>query len=227
MVRRELLPTALLLGALLCGCVGADSPKASAKKVATGLTAGLPGLVWTKQVSVVEERGGYLDVRFEGSSKTVRLLFPANSTCRELLTPGRTLKYAKEGTFGKVRAEGGRPDAVCHGNGTFELEALRDQGGKGTGLRGPGRPRAPAHYRVLGADEEFSFLHGRFPLTPMVAIPGGVDIEAWIGSSTPCQDVASRNTASMEYRQNGAPLVLLAGREECAIEALAIPPHGR
>ena len=229
MTRLQALVRLALLAALLGGCQsggseGGNPVKGAAEEVFTGLTAGLPGLVWPAEIQAVEEREGYLDTFLQGEKHSIRLLFPPSESCRALIEIGATVNYSKEGTFGQVRREG---MGVCRGVGTFALQELRDAGGKSTGLRGPGRPRARASYRVLGSDEEFAFLRGRFPLAGLVGIAGGADIEAWIPNADPCRDLTTRQTASMEYREHGDPLVLITNQGDCGIQALAVPLRTR
>lgn len=195
-----------------------DVTKEVGTTVVSGLTAGLPGLSWSASVGAVTKRTGYLDVRLEGEHSPPHLLFPQTEKCLGLLRAGSRLQYSKEGTFGEVRDE----QQSCVAIGSFELEQLRDRGGTGIRRGGP-RPRQPADYRVLGSDEEYSFLRGRFPLAGELGVVNTSDLVVWIPTSGVCQGLDTRGHASMEFHTEGAPLVLLTDAGACPVAAVALP----
>ncbi len=195
-----------------------DATTEVGSSVVSGLTAGLPGLSWPASVGATAKRVGYLDVRLEGEHAPGRLVFPQSEACLAMLQAGNELQYSKEGTFGEVRHE----RQTCAAVGSFQMEQLRDRGGRGTGRGGP-RPRQPADYRVLGSDEAFSFLRGRFPLAGELGIANAFDLEVWIPKRAACEGLDGRSHASMEFHTEGPPLVLLGDTAVCPIAAVVIP----
>ena len=210
----------LLVVSAGCGTRGGEAAKSVGTEVVTGLTSGLPGLNWGARVAGVAERLGRLEALIEAESFSERLLFPGSEPCRALLREGTEVRFSRSGPYGQIRTDEHR----CAATGSFALEQMRARGGKSGGLSGPARPRTQATYRVQDEDEEFVALRGRFPLVSRLGAPGGEDIVVWIPNAEPCRELADRTEASLEYRSQRAPLVLLtSGGGECAIAAVTSP----
>jgi hypothetical protein len=183
---------------------------------------GLPG--WKTQLKVLEtsQRDRYLETHFRGTDDIeLQRFFPANDTCRALLAPGSLLEYALAGSYGEFS----RGDLQCNATGVADLEKWRRRFGKNSGLTSSSPiPRAQANYQLVAKDEDSILLRGSFPLAGKVRASGSQDLVLILPRSPECEEVADRNTASMEYRPSGNPaLALLASKGRCVVRGFVSP----
>jgi hypothetical protein len=182
---------------------------------------GLPG--WKTQLEVVQttQRDRYLETRFNGDGIELQRFFPANDTCRALLTPGSQLEFATAASYGEFT----RDDLHCSATGVSDLEKWRRRFGKNSGLTDSAPiPRAQANYQLVTKDEDSILLRGSFPLASKLRASGNQDLVLVLPRSPECEEVANRNTASMEYRPSGNPaLALIASEGRCAVRGFVSP----
>ncbi len=183
--------------------------------------SGLPG--WNTKVEVVKtvQLDRYLEVHFKGDGFDVERFFPANDTCRELFVPGRQVVYAMAGSFGEFR-DG---DLICTATGVADLEKWRRRFGKNSSLTTAAPiPRAQANYQLVKRGSDRILLRGRFPLASNLRVSGTSDLVLVLPRSPECEQVATRQTASMEYRPSGNPaLALLASQGRCNVYGFVAP----
>ena len=128
------------------------------------------------------------------------------------------VNYRNAGNFGRLTS----PNDSCDLIGTLNLEAWFGQR-SAPRSRAP-NPRATATYRVVGSDDSWTYLRGRFPLVGIVGIPGGIDVVVAVPHSPICDLLLERTLVQMEFRRRGTPLVFMArGREECPCEGVIRP----
>jgi hypothetical protein len=198
-----------LTGALVLGGCSLDSVVAA---------AGIPGTRYPAQIKNVKERGSYIDAFVDAGGFQYRLFFPANDTCRGLLTDPAGLSFTWLGLMGRVTRGEERCDAV----GVLSLRAWRDRQPRKS--REP-LPRAPARYHQVYLDAEIIQLHGRFPLASQLGFSGSGRLIVVIPNDENCDGFGERGTASMEYRVTGPhPLTLLDKDKICPVLGLAQPP---
>jgi hypothetical protein len=180
--------------------------------------AGVPGASFDAKVSNLKERGSYLDAFVETSTFSYRLFFPADDTCRALLSRSEGLRFTWLALMGRVTDGETRCDAV----GVLSLVAWRDRQPRRS--REP-LPRAPARYHEVYRDPDLVLLYGRFPLASQLGFQGTGQLIAVIPNEEPCTGLVAQGTASMEYRVNGdRPLTLIDGDRLCTLLGLAQPP---
>jgi hypothetical protein len=168
--------------------------------------AGIPGVGTSFEVSSVSDRHGYLDVVLEGPAGSLRSFAPADAECRQVLAPEATVEFTAAGAVGAFRNSAG---AVCRAVGIGSLEDWRDRRPRPEQLRSSPVPREAAFYDLLYRDEEVAFLRGSFPLGGTVGWSGLDDSIAVVPNGPACQDVLERESASMEYRPAGTPVLSL------------------
>jgi hypothetical protein len=213
------------LAVVLAIAVGAAAQEGRDTGLGAQLKRAVPGTQSAATVQTVSERAGYLEGWVvSGEEGQLRYLFPDTPTCRRLLQPEASLKWADQGTYGELSDAAGDH---CDPIGTLTLQdwrRFRRNARSGAGLAT--RPRAQANYQVIHLDEEFAFLRGRFPLTGAVGVVGGYDIVAVVRNAPECEKVLGRKTSSMEYLER-APYLVLISNGRCPIRGLAMPPPPR
>ncbi|MBW2714126.1 MAG: hypothetical protein JRC77_10305 [Deltaproteobacteria bacterium] len=182
---------------------------------------GLPGWKTKVEVAKVLQLDRYLEVHFKGDGFEVERFFQANDRCRELFVPGRRLEYATAASFGEFR-DG---DLNCTATGVADLEKWRRRFGKNSSLTTAAPiPRAQANYKLVTRKADRILLRGRFPLASNLRVSGTSDLVLVLPRSPECDQVASRETASMEYRPSGNPaLALLASQGRCNVWGFVAP----
>lgn len=218
-------PAALTLAAGLAFAAGAAAQEGRDTGLGAQLKRAVPGTQSKATVQTVSERAGYLEGWVvSGEEGQLRYLFPDTPTCRRLLQPEASLRWADQGTYGELSDAAGEH---CDPIGTLTLQEWRRfRRNPRSGLGGPMRPRAQANYQLIHLDEEFAFLRGRFPLTGAVGVAGGYDIVAVVRNAPECQKALGRKTSSMEYLER-APYLVLISDGRCPIRGLAMPPPAR
>jgi hypothetical protein len=180
----------------------------------------LPGVPTSASLSLVKERGDYLDVVMESGMRQYRFFLPDEEACRALLVGGQAVTYVNVGPFGQLRTE----DAACNPVGILSLTQWRN--------RRPRReissmiPRSRAELReVVYADDDLTLVRGRFLLASDIGFVGGQDVIAVIPQVEECQGLGK--TASMEFRHAGKqPYTLINGRQICPILGFVqVPPN--
>jgi hypothetical protein len=183
--------------------------------------AGIPGVGTSFDVASVSDRHGYLDVVLVGPAGTLRTFAPSDAECRQVLAPEEAVEFTAAGAVGAFRSSDG---AVCRAVGIGSLEDWRDRGPRPETLRSSPVPREPAFYDLVYRDEEVAFLRGSFPLGGMVGWSGFDDSIAVVPNAPACHDVLERESASMEYRPAGMPVLSLASDTgPCRIVGLIQP----
>ena len=188
--------------------------------------AGLPGTSYPAVVRDIASRGSYLDAFVDASGFHYRLFFPADETCRGLLSRSEGLRFTWIGVIGRL-TDG---DARCEAVGVLSLAAWRDRQPRSS--REP-LPRAPARYQIVYRDADLAQLEGRFPLARQLGFTGTANLVLVIPSDAACAGflepgAVERGTASMEYRVSGPnPLVLIDGEALCPVLGLVQPPPQR
>lgn len=183
----------------------------------TGRVARPPDPRWETVVVSARPRGAYLEVRLVGVDVDLTLIFPATELCAETLAPASSATWQQSGHFGYVRGAGGEK---CTAVGVASLRAWRATRGPSTALGQPFPPET-AHYEVVHRDEEVVQLRGRFPLTYLAAIPGGVDIVAFVPNSEACRRPIEDGEAMLAYRDSG-PVSFQLGAA-CRVTGFARP----
>lgn len=199
----------------------------SAASLALGCTrdqlvvqTGLPGGRASAFLSLVAERGDYLDVVMESGGRRYRFFLPNDAACVALFESEKAISYANAGPFGQLSTDQTRCDPV----GILSLPEWRD--------RGPRRPnaavipRARADLReVVYADEELTLVRGRYPLTREIGFMGGGDCILAIPNVEECRGVPEARQASMEFRPAGRDAyTLINGTVRCPVLGFIQPP---
>jgi hypothetical protein len=175
-------------------------------------------------VVALEPRGPYLFAHVRGQQLDLRFALPGTPNCARVLELDRTVRYEKSGTFGRFVRDAESCDAV----GSLSLTEWRDrQPRRRTGTGGL-LPRSSARYEVAYRDAEYIFLRGRFDLASRVGVPAAFDVVAIVPETEVCRAVASRRTATLEFRPAGPTAFrLLAGGEGCRVEGFSKPVETR
>lgn len=210
---------ALLVAALsAAGCTTETRTAASE----AGAAVGVPTPV-SAQVTLLAERGPYLDAAVDTRRSKLRFFFPQTDTCRQVLTGPGEATYTSTGPYGRVR----RGDQYCDPVGLLSLRAWRDRRPRQTSRGGSPVPRDTARFEVIFSDEDLFMARGRFRLSALVGWPGGADTIAVFPNSEVCDGILQREIATMEYRDSGPlPLVLLHNRERCPFLGFAMTKTG-
>ncbi len=218
---RTILTRACALAALaISSCQSEGGPRAVAREVGGNLANSM-GMPLAAQVTELSPQDQHWVAQVATSRFAQRLVFDPNSACQAVLRSQEPVEFRNIGVFGRLISAGQNCDAV----GTLSLEAWYAQrdAPRPRGLA----PRATSFYRVAGGNEMSTFLRGRFPGVGIIGIPGGVDINVAIPKSQICEPLLTMRTTSMEYRTNGAPLVLIANsRDACPVEGVFQPIPG-
>lgn len=203
-----------LAGLFGLGCV-TEKPSASEAAAALGVPAPVPA-----KVRLLAERDGrYLDVAVDTRRSALRFFFPANETCREVVSGSGQASYASYGPYGRLR----RGDQHCDPVGLLALPAWQDRRPRQTsGGRSP-VPRDTAEYEIVYTDEDVFFARGRFQLAAMVGWAGGYDTLAVFPNLPECEGLLEKGRATMEYRDAGKqPLVLVDAGQRCPFLGFAM-----
>lgn len=184
------------------------------------MQTGLPGARAAAELSLVKERGDYLDVRMESGGFSYRFFLPADEACRAMLVDGQAVTYANVGPFGRLQAG----DTVCDPVGVLSLAAWRDRGPRRSRSEVIPRSRADLDERIY-VDDDLTLVRGRYRLAGLIGFVGGADSIAVIPSVPECRDLAIPGTASMEFRDVGEkPYVLVEGGRLCPVIGFVQPP---
>jgi hypothetical protein len=180
---------------------------------------GVPGTGFDLSVTRVETRGEWLDVWLHGGDLTLRSFVPASPECAALLRPERTLRFSQGGSGSFVSG-----DQRCDAAGIGTLEEWRDRRRDPPGLLESPVPHAPADYDVIYRDDDVAFLRGRFPLADRLGWTSLADTIAVVPRRAACEDVLTRQVATLEYFARGSPvLALIGGETRCPIVGLLRP----
>lgn len=167
----------------------------------------------------VRERGPYLDVLVRDGDTDHRRFVPRSPDCVFVLTPEARVAFSDTGIAGRFERSGVRCDAVGIG------DPLMSRSRRGRGELGELVPRRQASFREFYRDADVILLRGRFPLVGRVGFAGGGDCVAVVRNRPACRQAAEEGVASIEFRARGPnTLALVAGRELCRIDLLALPP---
>jgi len=208
------------LRVLVSGGLVAVSLCAGCTKDQAVLQTGLPGARARVSLSLVAERGEYLDVVMESAGPRYRFFLPNDAACAALFAGEAAVFYANTGPFGQLSTEATRCDPV----GILSLAEWRD--------RGPRRqtraviPRSRAELReVIYADDDLTLVRGRYPLASEIGFMGGGDSIVAIPRVEECRGVPESGQASMEFRPAGRnPYTLINGNMRCPVLGFIQPP---
>jgi len=211
-----LAPLRLLLGIGLF----AWSLGAGCSKDRVVMQTGLPGGRAAVTLSLVAERGDYLDVIMASDGPSYRFFLPNEDACAALFVGEAAVFYANTGPFGQLSTEATR----CEPVGILSLAEWRD--------RGPRRqttamiPRSRAELReVIYADDDLTLVRGRYLLAREIGFMGGVDSIVAIPRVEECRGVPESGQASMEFRPAGKnPYTLINGNVRCPVLGFIQPP---
>jgi hypothetical protein len=169
-------------------------------------------------VVATEEHGPYLFAGVSGGPIDLRFVTPRTETCLHLLQAETSVRYAKEGNFGRFL----RDDDACDAIGTLSLVAWRNRQPRARTRSAV--PRSTVRYSVVHRDPQYVFLRGRFPLASRIGIPSAFDLVAIVPDDEPCRVIASRSEASLEFRVAGREAFrLLTGGPPCLPAGFAMP----
>lgn len=187
-----------------------------------GVFGGGPQLPFTSSDAVVNEvrdRGPLIDAHLKGGGFDLRLLFPSEPDCAEVLRPEARVRYLAKGPFGRVESKEGD---TCVPLGIADLETWRDRRPSADRRLAPS---AQARWRPVRKDSEVLLVRGRFPLANRVGMAGPLDLVAMLPNTPECLTVAQRGIATMVYRDTGRDAFrLLIDPGQCAIIGFATPP---
>jgi hypothetical protein len=178
---------------------------------------GLPGASWPARVLSSVPRDGYLDATIAVWDQKLRFFFPYDEECTAVLRPEASIEWVEVGLFGRARS--GEQD--CDAVGVLSLAEWRDRR-----PRPPVRPlpRGPAYYAVAAQDTDLALLRGRFPLTGLIGIPGGIDLVAVVPKVPLCRRPLGRTSATIVYDDTGdVPYAFMSDTGLCPILGFALP----
>jgi hypothetical protein len=167
-------------------------------------------------VEDVALRGEFIDATLRGDDFVLRFFFPAEQSCREILTPEARVEYVTLGPLGSVQADSVRCDPVGVGS-------LRDWLKRRRRHSRLANPRQRVDYRVVYRDPEVVFLRGRFPLSRQIGWSGGFDALAVLPNIEECAPFLERSVATMDYRVNHEVPFTLVGEPRCPIIGFILP----
>jgi hypothetical protein len=201
-----------LLAALLGGCT----------KDQLVVDSGLPLGSASTRISLVAERGDYLDVEVSTAGKQYRFFLPDEESCRMLFKSEAAVRYGNAGNFGRLETA----ETSCDPVGILSLAAWRDRG-----PRNPYAdviPRSRSELReVVYRDDDLTLVRGRYLLAREIGFVGGADSIVVLPAVPACAGLPEAGEASMEYRVAGKqPYVLINGRERCPVLGFVkLPPY--
>lgn len=184
------------------------------------MQSGLPGGRASASLSLVAERGDYLDVIMASGGRRYRFFLPNDAACVALFESEKAISYANAGSFGQLSTD----RTTCDPVGILSLAAWRD--------RGPRRPnaavipRSQAELReVVYADADMTLVRGRYQLAREIGFLGGADCIAAIPDVEECRGVPEAGRATMEFRPAGPDAyILLNGTMRCPVLGFIQPP---
>jgi len=182
--------------------------------------SGLPGARAAASLSLVAERGDYLDVVVESGTRRYRFFLPNDGACVALFESEKAVSYANVGSFGQLATD----RTTCDPVGILSLAEWRD--------RGPRRPNAAVIPRsraelreVVYADEDMTLVRGRYLLAREIGFMGGADCILAIPNVPECRGVPEARQASMEFRPSGPnAYTLINGNARCPVLGFIQPP---
>ncbi len=149
----------------------------------------------------------------------MRLVMETSPGCEAIASDAAgSVTFRNIGNFGRLSSDQG----TCSLVGTLDLEEwwIQRQAKRGRGLA----PRATAMYQVVGRDDDWTYLRGRFPLLGTIGIRGGIDMITAIPHTELCAPLLERTVVQMEYRRQGPPIVFMSqGRDECPCAGVLQP----
>ncbi len=203
------------------GCKSDDPIGDTARQIGDNLahTAGAP---LRAQVTEVGRFEGQTIANIATDRFEMKAVLSQSPGCDSVMAEAvERVNFRNVGNFGRLST----PNATCMLVGTLDLEAWwgQRQAPRSRGMN----PRATAQYRVIGRDDDWTFLRGRFPLLGTVGIPGGIDMITAVPHTELCELLQDRSVVQMEFRRRGGPPVVFMarGREECPCEGV-IQPQG-
>ena len=204
----------LLLAALVAASCSTDTTNEIVMQM------GLPGGRASASLSLVKERGDYLDIVMESGRRRYRFFLPNEDACRALFVSELAVKYANVGSFGQLQTE----DTSCDPVGILSLAEWRNRGPRRQISSVIPRSRAELH-EVVYADDDLTLVRGRFLLASEIGFMGGGDSIAVIPQVEECRGLGK--TASMEFRRAGKqPYTLLNGNQLCPVLGFVqVPPN--
>jgi hypothetical protein len=175
--------------------------------------SGLPLGNASTSVSLIAERGDYLDVRSQAGGKSYRFFLPNSEACRALFVSEKPVSYSNEGVFGRFS----QGEAICHPVGILSLAAWRDR--RPRPQSSAVIPRSQALLKqIVYEDDDLTLVRGRFLLASQIGFTGGEDAIAVIPKEEACVGVPTSETASMEFRVAGKrPFTIVNGRRLCPL----------
>lgn len=186
--------------------------------------SGVPGARAGAEVTLIAERGDWLDMNAKSGGRETRFFVPKDEACRELFAAGRSVTYTNSGgRFGAFQAG----DRSCAPVGILSLEQWRDRRPRRQTSSVIPRSRAQLRERVY-IDEELVLIRGRFPQAAEIEITGTSDLIAVIPNSSECQGLELPGDASMEFRPAGRqPFTLINDRQLCPLLGFVlVGPNG-
>jgi len=172
------------------------------------------------EVSMVSQRGPYLDAVIRRSDEELRFYFPDDESCRATVAPKARVEYVNVGRLGRVRRAGEECEAI----GVASLPAWLKRRPR---PRAAPKPRAQAAYRLGYEDSEVFLARGDFPLARLIGWSGASDVVAVLPRSETCRAAIERGGASMEFSALAQqPFWLLLADERCPIIGFVQPLAG-
>ncbi|MCG8591504.1 MAG: hypothetical protein MJE66_19590 [Proteobacteria bacterium] len=177
----------------------------------------IPGTSSGGRIEFHAVRAQYLDVTVTTGGAAYRFFLPRTEACDAIArSEADDVRYRNLALFGRLEVG----DLSCDPVGILSLQAWRDRGPRRA--RTTAIPRDQATYRVYYRDADFALARGRFALTGLIGIPGGIDTVAVVPNDEACAGVLEREVASIEFRSAGKlPFVLVGERGLCPIQGFA------
>ncbi len=181
--------------------------------------AAVPGTSTLGGIEFHGERAQYLDATVTTGGTSYRFFLPRTEVCRAVVdagTGGEPVRYRNLGPFGRVEVG----EQSCDPVGILSLVAWRNR--RPRPQTRAAIPRDQATYQVYHRDDEIALARGRFRLTSLIGLPGGVDYVAVIPVEERCERVLESTVASIEFRSSGPmPFALLGGSRPCPVLGFA------
>jgi hypothetical protein len=164
----------------------------------------------------VSDHGPYRAASLEGSER-LRFYFPLDG-CGAELRPGGSVSYVDSGVFGRVDGQDLRCEAV--GVGALASWVRR----KGRPVQGNALPRETARFELVHEDESVLLVRGQFPLAPLVFVPGGNDLVAFLPNNAACRSYVGQGAGELQYSRSSAEVLWFgSGEARCPVLGLALP----